>query len=173
MTIVRGGDKNGFTLVELLIVIAILALIAGVTIVLVINSLKDSRDSTRIQEVEAIAEALNYYALDNGSFPCEADGYNGMIGVGGTIDTLLEDYMPSVPADPTHDGSDYFYYFDAYHGCNGGPEIDVFLALMVANFETDKYLDRHGNLDQVCDYTFGSEGTSDPAYVVQLYPGCQ
>lgn len=173
MATATGGNQKGFTLVELMIVVAILALIAGVTVVLVINSLKDSRDSTRVQEIEAIAEALNYYALDNGNFPCESEGYNGMIGVGGSIDTVLEDYMATVPADPTHDGSDYFYYFDAYHGCNGGPETDVFIALMVSNFETDKYLDRHGNLEQACEYTFGSEGTSEPAYVVQLYPACQ
>lgn len=164
--------QGGFTLVELLIVLAIMAIIAALTVVLIINSLKDSNDSARIQEIEAIAEALNYYALDNGGFPCESDGYNGMIGVGGNIDTLLEDYMPAVPADPSHDGSDYFYYFDAYHGCSGGPETDIFVSLMVSNFETDKYLDRHGNLTQACPYTFGSEGTSDPAYVVKLYPAC-
>lgn len=165
-------EQKGFTLVELLIVLAILAVIAAITVVLMLNSLKDSRDSQRIQEIEAIAEAMTYYALDNGGFPCEADGYNGVIGVGGTVDTLLADYMAEIPADPTNDGSDYFYYFDAYHSCTGGPETDTFLSLMVANFETEKYLERHGNLDEMCEHTFGSEGTSTPAYVVKLYPAC-
>ncbi len=163
---------SGFTLVELLIVLAVLALIAVFAVFTVMDSIAKARDSQRVQELEAVAEALNYYYLANETYPCESDSMNGFIGQGGDIDTVLEEYMPSVPTDPKHDGTDYFYYYDGYHGCVGGPEDDYFAALMVDNFETDTYLDHHGNLEQACEYTWGAEGSEDPDYVIKLYPYC-
>jgi len=59
--------KRGFTLVELLIVIAIIAIIAAVVFV-ALNPLKrfqDARDAARWEDVAAISEAIKIHQLDN------------------------------------------------------------------------------------------------------------
>lgn len=166
------NKKTGFTLVEILIVIAVLAMIAVFSSFTVFDALAKARDSQRIQEIEALAEALNYYYLANEEYICESDGMNGFIGIGGDIDTVLDSYMATLPADPKHDGSDYYYYYDGYHGCVGGAENDYFAALMVNSFETDSYREQHRNLEEACPDTWGSEGSADPDYVIKLYPYC-
>ncbi|KKQ22679.1 hypothetical protein A2999_01080 [Candidatus Wolfebacteria bacterium RIFCSPLOWO2_01_FULL_38_11] len=63
------NSKNGFTLLELLIVIGILAILST-TVILVINPLElldQTRDSKRITELKNINSALNLYLLDGGS----------------------------------------------------------------------------------------------------------
>ncbi|MAF79683.1 hypothetical protein CL629_01240 [bacterium] len=58
--------KKGFTLIELLVVIAILAVLAT-AVVLVLNPaelIRQSRDATRISDLEAINTALGFYLAD-------------------------------------------------------------------------------------------------------------
>ena len=58
--------KKGFTLIELLVVIAILAVLAT-AVVLVLNPaelIRQSRDVTRIADLEAINTALGFYLAD-------------------------------------------------------------------------------------------------------------
>lgn len=60
------NTKTGFTLVELLIVIAILAVLST-AVVLILNPaelIKQSRDSTRISDLAALNSAIAYFASD-------------------------------------------------------------------------------------------------------------
>lgn len=61
-------NQHGFTILELLVIIGILAILATVTI-LVLNPaeyLKQSRDSTRLQDLETLNKALSLYTSNDG-----------------------------------------------------------------------------------------------------------
>ncbi len=64
---------TGFTLLEILIVIAIIGLLAGVVVVNSSRGMEQSRDTRRIQETYQIAHALMVYYANNKKFPDNTD----------------------------------------------------------------------------------------------------
>src|SRR3989339_308502 len=69
-------NKLGFTLIELIIVIAVIALLAATTFVAVdpAKRIGMARDAQRWQDVTAIADAIQQYIADNnGTFPSSTD----------------------------------------------------------------------------------------------------
>lgn len=104
-------SSKGFTLIEILLVIAALSILAGI-VILAINpskQLADARNAQRRVDVNTILNATYQYAIDN----------NGSIGVGTTVATeicktggtcaglidlsfltLNEKYIVSIPIDP-------------------------------------------------------------------------
>lgn len=60
---------QGFTLVELLVVISILAILAIISIVAFTNIQKGARDAKRRGDIQAISTALELYKSVNGSYP--------------------------------------------------------------------------------------------------------
>src|SRR5262245_21020992 len=65
----RVGRDAGFTLIELLIVLGILALLATLATPQVLRYLGKARTETAKVQINAIASALELYALDNGGYP--------------------------------------------------------------------------------------------------------
>jgi len=75
--------KKGFTLIELLIVIAIIAIVATVVFVALdpITRFKEARNAQRWQDVEAVADAVRLYQVDNlGQVPVGVDQNWKMLG---------------------------------------------------------------------------------------------
>jgi len=70
MTLFNNKQKNsGFTLVELLVVISIVALLTSVTLAALNNARAKSRDSVRISSLLQVKKALAIYYSDNGGYP--------------------------------------------------------------------------------------------------------
>ena len=65
----RAGAQAGFTLIELLIVLGILVLLASVAAPQVLRYLGRARTEMAKVQINAIASALEVYALDNGAYP--------------------------------------------------------------------------------------------------------
>jgi general secretion pathway protein G len=76
---VRVFRSGGFTLVELLVVIVILGLLAGVVAPRVLQYLGASRvDSAKLQLAE-LATALDVYRMDLGSYPTTEQGLEALL----------------------------------------------------------------------------------------------
>ena len=61
--------KRGFTILELLIVIAVIGMLASIIFVAFANVQSKSRDTRRIEDMREIQKALNLYYIDGNRFP--------------------------------------------------------------------------------------------------------
>lgn len=112
--------QKGFTLLEILLVVAAIAILAGIVIVAInpIKQLGDTRNTQRKADVNTILNAVYQYAIDNtGTLPtsiptsatCAATATNEICKTGGTCTDLVdltvlttsEKYVTTVPTDPT------------------------------------------------------------------------
>jgi general secretion pathway protein G len=103
--------NKGFTLLELLIVIAILAVLATVA-VLVINPnemLKKGRTAERLSDLKIIEKALQRYAFETGSYPSSGGAWRsecnawGGLAPNDVISGLVPTYLVKFPTDPKMD----------------------------------------------------------------------
>jgi general secretion pathway protein G len=69
----------GYTLVEMLVVLAIIGLIAGLIGPRVLNYLAESKVKAAQIEMENIASALDLYYLDVGRFPTSSEGLTALV----------------------------------------------------------------------------------------------
>lgn len=97
--------KRGFTLVELLISISIIAILSVVLSISFSNAQKNGRDQRRISDLKAIQNAAEQYFLLNGSYPTSVKFTAGSSWTVGT-QTVLERY----PIDPKNTPT-YVYLF--------------------------------------------------------------
>jgi len=75
----RSEREAGFTLLELLVVLAILGLLAAVVAPRVISYLGSSRSKTASIQVKNIAAALELYRLDAGRYPNQQEGLAALV----------------------------------------------------------------------------------------------
>lgn len=100
--------EGGFTLVELLIVIAIIGVIASVVLVSFTETKARSRDARRVEDIGQIKSALSLYAATNNKFP---DCPSGEVVIGGGSDSCIRDSLinsgniPAMPMDPMGRGN--------------------------------------------------------------------
>lgn len=133
----HGRRKSGFTIVELLIVIVVIAVLAAITIVAFNGVQQRSRDARRAQDMATIKKALLMYQADNGGVQ-RTTTYAGNDGGGWDssatapwMSFLGSQYggpMPVDPintpntagtGDPTQGGQSYYYYcYNAGSGPN-------------------------------------------------------
>lgn len=100
--------NSGFTIVELLIVIVVIAILASITIVAYNGIQSRARDSVRSSDIEQVKKAVELYYVDNGSYPSvgtDNTGYN----LPTLATALVPKYMAVLPTDPLG-GSNYYQY---------------------------------------------------------------
>lgn len=97
-----GNVKRAFTLLELLIVIALIGILITIAAVSYSSAQKKTRDSRRMTDVKNIQTALEqYYADNNGAYPAQGTAM-GDLQTGG--------YLPGGwPKDPGSTHDDYVY----------------------------------------------------------------
>lgn len=75
----RSHRQAGFTLLELLVVLVILGLIAGLAAPQVMNLLGGAKTKTAALNIEKLSAALDIYRLDNGSYPPTSPGLSALM----------------------------------------------------------------------------------------------
>jgi general secretion pathway protein G len=78
----RAGDRaseQGFTLVEMLVVITIIGLIMGLIGPRVLNYLRESKVKAAKIQMQSFASALDLYNLDTGRYPSSAEGLAALV----------------------------------------------------------------------------------------------
>ena len=98
----RLGGERGFTLVELLVVITIIALIMGIVGPRVLNYLTESKAKAAKIQIESFASALDLFFLDTGRYPNGSEGLNALVRRPGNIAAWNGPYLKGglVPPDP-------------------------------------------------------------------------
>jgi general secretion pathway protein G len=66
--------RSGFTLLELVVVIIVLGLLAGIVAPQIIGRLSEAKSTTAKTQIAALSVALDGYRLDNGSYPTTEQG---------------------------------------------------------------------------------------------------
>ena len=100
--------KSGFTLIELMISVSIIAILVTVALAAYSTLNKQSRDTKRKSDLEQVRSALEMYKSDYGYYP--AVNTAGFDVAGNLSASLTTTYMPFIPSDPL---SAQNYYFES------------------------------------------------------------
>lgn len=114
-------QEDGFTLLELLVVLAILGLLAAIVAPRVISYLGSSRSKSAAIQVKNIAASLELYRLDAGRYPNEQEGLNALIKAPPGAAAWNGPYLADKSALNDPWGRAYHYAVPGKHG-----EFDVF-----------------------------------------------
>ena len=117
MNIYKNKNK-GFTVIELIVVIAIIAVLSAIVLFNVNVYIAKSRDAKRVADIASIQKALEMYYSDKGYYPSSYGGtlFAASTGFGNWdgLQTALSPYISKLPIDPTNSPGMSLYHAGAY-----------------------------------------------------------
>jgi general secretion pathway protein G len=116
----KKNTQAGFTLIELMVVIIILGVLAGLIIPRVMGRPDEARQAKAKIQIESIESALKLYKLDNGGYPTTEQGLHALVEAP-TAGNLPKNWRQDgylekgkVPKDPW--GNEFVYVSPGSHG---------------------------------------------------------
>jgi general secretion pathway protein G len=108
--------QTGFTLLELLVVLGIIAMLAGLVGPAVMKHMGESKVKAAKVQIEDLAQTLDMYKLDVGSYPTSEQGLNALIESPDGAQRWNGPYLrkSKVPLDPWN--NEYKYNSPGEHG---------------------------------------------------------
>ncbi|MFV1966641.1 MAG: type II secretion system major pseudopilin GspG [Pirellulaceae bacterium] len=125
--VTRCNRSRGFTLVEMLVVLAILVLLVSMVAPRVLKSQKKADVQTAKTQIGTLTKCLKFYALDMKNYPTTEDGLAALMSAPEEDETSSSKWdgpyvdRDKIPEDPW--GNEYQYEFPATRG--SGPDPDI------------------------------------------------
>jgi general secretion pathway protein G len=117
----RRRDDGGFTLLEMLVVLAIMGLLAAIIAPQVLKYLGTSRTQTAKVQIQNVDAALQLFRLDVGRFPTQEEGLNALVTAPSTAPGWNGPYLQKAAALNDPWGNAYLYRIPGKHS-----EVDVY-----------------------------------------------
>jgi general secretion pathway protein G len=119
----KSFTARGFTLIEIMVVVAILGILAAIVVPKIMGRPDDARRVAARSDIGAIMQALKLYRLDNANYPSTEQGLQALVVKPASQPAANNwksgGYLDRIPKDPW--GHDYQMLSPGAHG-----EIDVF-----------------------------------------------
>lgn len=113
-------NEKGFTLIELMVVIVILGILAGLIVPRIMGRPDEARRAKARIQIESLETALKLYKLDNGNYPTTEQGLQALVEPP-SVGTPLKNWRQGgylekgkVPKDPWD--RDFIYISPGVHG---------------------------------------------------------
>jgi prepilin-type N-terminal cleavage/methylation domain-containing protein len=134
----------GFSLVELMVVIAIIVMMLSVALYAIDQARRNSREKERVSDLGNIQFALVLYNEKNRDFPTYPSGVE--IGIGGAIDSIIEQFNGNAYADPRVQCTNgtYSYWYDSDFTCSEEGQVVLFARTMEQS--------KNANYNDVCTH---------------------
>ena len=149
------ASRRGFTFIELVVVISILAILAGALIPRVTERMARARDARRLSAIEQ-------YYLDHNQYP-EANSnplYGGWdVSHDEDFIRILRDegYLAEEARDPINDDTYHYRYYFYSRGSYGWKGESEFFVLGVRNFETADFAKHNKGFFKCSGQDWGNE----------------
>lgn len=130
----KTSSKQGFTLLELLVVLVIIGLLAGIVGPSLFKNVGKSEITTARAQIDALSKAIDTFRLDNGRFPTNEEGLSALMSRPNNTPNWGGPYLKkNAPLDPW--GQPYYYHIPGSHN----NDYDLF------SYGPDKVLGGDGN----------------------------
>jgi general secretion pathway protein G len=108
--------ETGFTLLELLVVLGIIAMLAGIVGPQVMKHMGESKTKAAKVQIEDLAATLDMYKLDVGNYPSSEQGLQALVESPDSAKRWNGPYLSKsrIPLDPWQ--QEYHYVFPGAHG---------------------------------------------------------
>jgi len=105
--------QEGFTLIELMIVVVILGLLATIVMPKMLSRPDQARRVKAKADIRSIQSALALFKTDTGRFPTTSEGLEALVNNPGVKGYNADGYLESMPVDPW--GNRYVYMSPGVH----------------------------------------------------------
>ena len=105
----RRAVKNGFTLIELMVVLVIIGVLAALIVPNVLDRADDARATAAKTDVNNLMQALKLYKLDNLRYPTAEQGLSALVVKPATLPVPpnWKPYLDKLPNDPWNNAYQY------------------------------------------------------------------
>ena len=118
----RIQDQAGFTIIELLIVVAVIGILVAMVIPNLIGAIQRSRQSRTVADIRMISEGIEAYQVDNSFYPVVNDGTVSMLS--GNLEIYIRRFNDYDGwREPIFYGSDGSHYTVISYGWNMVPNL--------------------------------------------------